>query len=172
MNIKAIDTKYKNRLFRSRLEARWAVFFDVLGIEWDYEPEGYQLPSGKYLPDFFLSEVHYDVFVEVKAGQFTQEEITKCDELSAMTGKDVAMVSGMPAAIGYPAKMRQGDGDNNLEILFWRATGHRDNSGKWVWPSNSEVESIAADPIYQDAVLKAASARFEHGETGIPNRLK
>lgn len=53
--MKAINTLYKNRLFRSRLEARWAVFFDALGIEWEYEKEGYDLGvAGWYLPDFWL----------------------------------------------------------------------------------------------------------------------
>ena len=38
MNIKPIETIYKGYRFRSRLEARWAVFFDALGIEYEYEP--------------------------------------------------------------------------------------------------------------------------------------
>ena len=51
--IKPIETCYNGYRFRSRLEARWAVFFDTLGIEYEYEPQGYCLPSGKpYLPDF------------------------------------------------------------------------------------------------------------------------
>lgn len=41
--IKAIETEYKGYRFRSRLEARWAVFFDALGVEWVYEPEGFDL---------------------------------------------------------------------------------------------------------------------------------
>jgi len=50
---KAIETEYNGYRFRSRLEARWAVFFDALGIDYEYEPEGYGLESGKkYLPDF------------------------------------------------------------------------------------------------------------------------
>lgn len=74
--IKAIETQYKGYRFRSRLEARWAVFFDALGIEYQYEPEGFEdvvwdgwsseWVDGKliehqeepkivrYLPDFFL----------------------------------------------------------------------------------------------------------------------
>ena len=40
--IKAIETTYKGYRFRSRLEARWAVFFETLGIRWKYENEGYQ----------------------------------------------------------------------------------------------------------------------------------
>ena len=52
-DIKPIETIYNGYKFRSRLEARWAVFFDSLGVEYEYEPEGFELPSGKrYLPDF------------------------------------------------------------------------------------------------------------------------
>lgn len=52
--INPIETLYNGIRFRSRLEARWAVFFDALEIKWEYEPEAYSLPSGNYLPDFFL----------------------------------------------------------------------------------------------------------------------
>jgi hypothetical protein len=52
--VKAIETAYKGYRFRSRLEARWAVFFDALGIVWEYEKEGFELPSGRYLPDFWI----------------------------------------------------------------------------------------------------------------------
>lgn len=53
MDIKPIETVYKGYRFRSRLEARWAVFFDEAGIEWEYEPEGFMMEDGtKYLPDF------------------------------------------------------------------------------------------------------------------------
>lgn len=39
-DFKAVETVYKGYLFRSRLEARWTIFFDSLGIKWEYEPEG------------------------------------------------------------------------------------------------------------------------------------
>lgn len=50
--IKAIPTRYKGYHFRSRLEARWAVFFDAMGLKWEYEPEGFDLDGELYLPDF------------------------------------------------------------------------------------------------------------------------
>jgi hypothetical protein len=51
--ITPIQTRYRGYRFRSRLEARWAVAFDAMGLRWEYEPEGFVLPSGKhYLPDF------------------------------------------------------------------------------------------------------------------------
>lgn len=50
--IKPIETHYKGYRFRSRLEARWAVFFETLGWQWEYEPEGFDLEGTWYLPDF------------------------------------------------------------------------------------------------------------------------
>lgn len=65
--MKPIETIYKGYRFRSRLEARWAVFFDTLGVKWDYELEGFELPSGRYLPDFLLHFDDGDVWAEVKS---------------------------------------------------------------------------------------------------------
>ncbi len=64
--LKAISTSYAGCEFRSRLEARWAVFFDAMKIEWQYEPEGFILsPFGEwYLPDFYLPDLGY--WIEVK----------------------------------------------------------------------------------------------------------
>ena len=69
--IRAIETGYAGYRFRSRLEARWAVFFDTLGITWQYEAQGYQFqsriwhgPDFWYLPDFWLPGV--SVHAEVK----------------------------------------------------------------------------------------------------------
>lgn len=62
---RAITTRYKGYAFRSRLEARWAVFFDHLGIRWEYEPEGFELGNGlRYLPDFWLPD--WGLWVEIK----------------------------------------------------------------------------------------------------------
>lgn len=72
---KPIETHYNGYRFRSRLEARWAIFFDTLGIKYEYEPEGYQLSDGTlYLPDFYLPESKQ--FFEVK-GVMTEKDIHK-----------------------------------------------------------------------------------------------
>lgn len=62
--VKAIETTYKGYRFRSRLEARWAVFFDALGVGWQYEPQGFTNGADTYLPDFYLPESK--TWVEVK----------------------------------------------------------------------------------------------------------
>lgn len=84
--MKAIETEYAGCRFRSRLEARWAVFFDAAGVEWAYEVEGYELPSGRYLPDFWLPDIG---FYEVKGQKPTDDEDRKASELAELTGKRV-----------------------------------------------------------------------------------
>jgi hypothetical protein len=79
-SIKAIETVYAGHRFRSRLEARWAVVLDALGIEWRYEEEGYDLGElGWYLPDFWLPKLN--TYLEVKANAPTSEERSKLRRL-------------------------------------------------------------------------------------------
>lgn len=66
-NLQLIETLYKGVRFRSRLEARWAVMFDLLGAKWLYEPEGFKLPlTGAYLPDFKIELHGVSFWVEIK----------------------------------------------------------------------------------------------------------
>jgi hypothetical protein len=51
---RAIPTRYKEILFRSKLEADWAISLDGYGIEWEYEPEGRYFGGVYYCPDFWL----------------------------------------------------------------------------------------------------------------------
>jgi len=62
--VNPVETVYNGYRFRSRLEARWAVFFDAGYIRYEYEPEGYETAVGRYLPDFYLPD--FDTHVEVK----------------------------------------------------------------------------------------------------------
>jgi hypothetical protein len=61
MEIHAIETVYEGYRFRSRLEAKWACVFDVLGWEWQYEP----IDLKGYIPDFVL-DFYKPILVEVK----------------------------------------------------------------------------------------------------------
>lgn len=89
---KPIETRYKGYHFRSRLEARWAVFFDELGIEYQYEPEGYGLGGIPYLPDFWLPEQKY--FFEVKGEDPTEDELEKAKRLALYAQKIVYIAAG------------------------------------------------------------------------------
>jgi len=154
--IKAIDTLYKGYKFRSRLEARWAIFFDELGFVWEYEYEGFNLKSGYYLPDFYLPEYH--IFLEVKPIVFNEIESIKCGELSSLCvfekgQPDVILLDGQPDKKSYkcfhegkecsPAILTSG----KFKPLYW----------------NYDFD----DEYFKDEVLainKARKARFEFSE--------
>lgn len=92
--IKAIETNYKGYKFRSRLEARWAVFFDTAGIAWEYEPEGYVLSDGrKYLPDFYLP--NENLFVEVKGVSPNDDVWEKLEKFSDEKDAPLLVVIGI-----------------------------------------------------------------------------
>lgn len=87
MNIKPIETYYNGFRFRSRLEARVAVFLDALGIKYYYELEGYRLQDGTmYLPDFYLPD--QDFFLEVK-GVMQNTDMNKITQLHSESGRGV-----------------------------------------------------------------------------------
>lgn len=168
--IKAIETHYKGYRFRSRLEARWAVFFEAEGIEWEYEKEGFSLPSGPYLPDFWLPQVN--MWAEVKGREFTAREIHLCSELAFLSGNPCLLLQGMPDECAYwacePVSWYEDDeppywGDyfiNNWyldERRFFSCTGESGKPPKPI-PAKHWLE------VAEDSVQAARSARFEHGE--------
>jgi hypothetical protein len=69
--IEAKPTYYNYTLYRSRLEAKWAAFFDFLGWEYEYEPE----PFKTWSPDFVIHTI--DAYVEVKPLYLWGEAIEK-----------------------------------------------------------------------------------------------
>lgn len=115
---KAIETRYKGFRFRSRLEARWAVFFDTLGVEYHYEPEGYELPDGTwYLPDFFLPAE--DCYFEIKGPAPTDEDWNKAGQLAYATQKFVNILSGQVG--DHTLSFARPKRDPDPELLRWLA---------------------------------------------------
>lgn len=94
--IKAIETIYNGYRFRSRLEARWAVFFDELNIKYEYEPEGFMLSDGtRYLPDFYLSDFGY--YVEVKGyNDHLLSDLCKVKKFTKEAKAAVIILSNIP----------------------------------------------------------------------------
>jgi hypothetical protein len=106
--IKAIDTRYKGYLFRSRLEARWAVFFDQMGWSWDYEPEGFELGGTQYLPDFKVAIPRGDhTWFEVKPRE--TEIDPKFDAFFKLLTKETIW--------GNAAQLLRGDPVDHLERI-------------------------------------------------------
>jgi hypothetical protein len=160
--IKAISTAYKGYLMRSRLEARWAIFFDALNIKWEYEPEGFKFDGVRYLPDFYLPTFDGGMFVEVKF-KFTKEEDIKCMKLCLHTQKKVMLAEGIPSEKVieyydyYNAFANKYDGHPNFDKAAYE-------NRMWACPGWIYLEEYQQDiyPEYFDAIKAARSARFEH----------
>ena len=128
--MRTIETHWNNYHFRSRLEAQWAVFFDTVGIAYQYEPEGYDLsqticPSDEhnsaecvcreranlqqknawYLPDFFLSNVGLRGYQGLGLffevkGIANEKDDDRCVLLGALTGRPVILAALAPFVHG------------------------------------------------------------------------
>jgi hypothetical protein len=170
--IKAIETVYNGYKFRSRLEARWAVFFDELGVRYTYEQEGYDLHyNGPYLPDFALFDKEKKYLVEIKPMPEPHHEPAKPElldkdatrkaiELSMMVGGTVILIFGDPLE----------------HVSFWYWNGLLDLTGGSVGFDGSEVHvcmrhGFKPSPdwpemefMYKEQAMVARQARFEHGE--------
>jgi hypothetical protein len=90
--MKAIETIYKGYRMRSRLEARYGIFFDSLGVKWEYEKEGFDLEGKWYLPDFWLPE--QKCWIEIKGQEPTPAECYKAELLAWLTEKEVFIFAG------------------------------------------------------------------------------
>lgn len=117
-----IETYYDGYKFRSRLEARWAVFLNALDIRYEYEPEGFYLgDSIKYLPDFYLPE--QDTFLEIKPTSYGYRDyedlaetrtFQKCLALAEATGAWVYFISGNPYFEEYSVTAIMPGSDNYI----------------------------------------------------------
>jgi len=86
--MKSYPTRYGGVTFRSRLEARWAAMFDLLGWKWDYEP----LDFNRWIPDFAIYGVK-PVYVEVKpVTEFPQDVAARIDRSGC---PDEVLIVGM-----------------------------------------------------------------------------
>jgi len=93
MNIESIETTHNGINFRSRLEARWTIVFEVLETKYEYEPQLFDFGEIKYIPDFWLPE--HKRWIEIKGEMPTKVQIQKAQLLSEETKQDVVILSGL-----------------------------------------------------------------------------
>jgi len=102
-----IPTSFDGYTFRSRLEARWAVFFKLRRIQYKHEHQGFRLKGGLwYLPDFFLPE--HPCFIEIKPDSILDnpEEQEKLAALLHIWNEDRNRPGSLYAFVGEPRKER------------------------------------------------------------------
>ncbi|GGK61876.1 hypothetical protein Sme01_03730 [Sphaerisporangium melleum] len=190
MTINPIETRYAGCRFRSRLEARHAVFFDHLGLQWEYEPQGFHTSAGPYLPDFRILQggVEEPLWIEVRPvdvsrdlGPFlafgfndeTGEVLHQAYRVGDLPdpkrivddwGTPGVGEALSPADDGAPYFWCVCASGQHVGIEF-EARGHRIKCA-----CNRSIEGdwghTARHPRLLEAFAAARSARFEHGESG------
>lgn len=176
--IKAIETHYDGRRFRSRVEARWAVFFNHLGLDYDYEREGFDLDGEWYLPDFYLPA--FLMWIEVKGVAPTPREQSLCRSLRDKTGQRVLIAVGPPQPHAHQIIAFEPDGSERSDCVFladrrnegqyWLGTGSDAYLMDW-WtlgpdvgpPHDREpIVNLRLDAAYREATVE----RFDRTGTG------
>lgn len=185
--VRPIESGYAGCRFRSRLEARWAVFFDTMGIPWQYEPQGFTLSDGrKYLPDFLLPEC--GTWVEVKGGADRLDR-----SLIEQAARDLPAIAPQPGCESGPRLMLLGPiprpqpgGDYGWPSLdadgmigCYGFSTYYKNRRPW-WLPCSYYPGDHPGPLVpcfvddhdgaQEAYGVARAARFEYGDTGADIR--
>lgn len=162
--IQAIETSYAGCRFRSRLEARWAVFFDEIGAAWAYEPQGFVVGGRPYLPDFQLTDC--GVWVEVKGSEGNLDKdlmLAAAQELpEAKDGPRLLILGPMPAPLKPGPKNWKGgtdydwgwmgldygpdfDGGFSIESRWWGFGSYLKNRRPWVLINVSTATPFECD---------------------------
>ena len=116
-DVTPIPTEYNGIVFRSRLESRWAKFFDIFYIPYEYESEGFKDGDKKYLPDFYLPttwlrDFQQGVHLEIKPeGYDTLQDDYKW---SVMLKKQFVVCFGNPPPYHHYSKT-----ESSLQIYPW-----------------------------------------------------
>lgn len=183
MAVSAIETQWRGFRFRSRLEARWAIFFDASEIEFHYELEGLRVDTAigrlNYLPDFWLPRAGQ--WAEVK-GFLNPDNIPRIVGLASAMGEceqghDTAFLGDIPrqGQMHWPVQLHYHDGD--LWAVPWdpwaRGCPMTRVRGLKV-PPQPDQDTVTLllggflgwQPDWaEEGLARARQARFEWGET-------
>lgn len=116
-SFQAIATTYQGIRFRSRLEAKWAAWFDAVSWPWVYEPVDLQ----GYIPDFVLMFPAGSIAVEVKpAFAWADVAASAAPKIEASGWTEDALIVG--ASLFDPSDE-------------WERCAHRWDPGGWDAPA-------------------------------------
>lgn len=132
-NVRSYATTYAGSRFRSRLEARWAAFFDLIGWRWTYEP----FDTNGYVPDFLIHG-QASLLIEIGPCEFLSEFSDKAakprdlDRPVLILGIDPLILNqGRPDAwplVGYLTDDNWGSGPSQAR---WASCRKCEQLGVW-----------------------------------------
>jgi hypothetical protein len=157
--------------FRSRLEARWALFLDALGVSWSYEEEWFLLLGTGYTPDFRLTG-YPRTWLEVKPEGIEVDE-SRYREF-ARRGERLILCVGTPWPSEYQDTLFVGDQrEAGLAFALGR-TNHaeiwlmREYPEPWAVPLPSHVTGGEHWPMMHCHRLREAYAHARSFEFWTP----
>jgi hypothetical protein len=151
-----LETVYRGYRFRSRLEARWAVAFDTLDWTWEYEPQGFDLPNGNYLPDFSVELPWGEKrWWEIKPGRLRTDGLDCWVDLDARWLELVALSRrSLVVAFGIP-----GPDDAIWDVHYLHPAAPATVRVSYNHGPSTEHELT---PAWRAAFAAGRAARFEH----------
>lgn len=164
--MRAIQTIYAGDCFKSRLEARWAMFFRCLGIEYIYEKESFGLLSGWYVPDFWLCKER--IWIEVKPRFSDRLDTMRYVELARSTGNPLVCLMGKPEKGKYDVLVFTPSGRGQLDRGILAESVRREGGlvlvkGGYGWEfcNNSRIYRLPSNQV------DAANSRIEQAESRV-----
>lgn len=151
-----IGLRNERRYFESLLEARWALTFELMGIEWRYEPQRFELRAGyTYTPDFYLEDIgwieikpEFDALLEAepKLRAFTEE---KHDLISAQHKTRFFSITAPYPSFALPGKLIS-------TVVEWLPDGYRSGGKAYaittICAAHALNFQIAYPELYSDHV--------------------
>lgn len=174
MFIKPIETEYQGYKFRSRLEARWAVFLDAAGIKYEYEKEGFELgDAGRYLPDFYLPDIK--TWLEIKPNADIQKVYLAgkvCPDWrkgiafpgSSITGPDMSRIlHGDDGDLhAYNSEWQHGLREYHAEVLKLCFEQIRASDVFFAWINSPDCHGTLVELGYAKAIGKPVYIGFDN----------
>jgi hypothetical protein len=116
--IPAQPCHYNGITYRSRLESQWAMGFDTLELKYFYEPARVELPSGSYVPDFYLPDLK--AWVEIKSERPWNGHTCRnlCSELARHTGRRAFLILGTFLHQGREYEIEVFDPDGSQDYSY------------------------------------------------------
>ena len=181
--MRAIETEHDGHVFRSRIEARWSVFFNEAGLQYEYEKQGFHLNGRRYLPDFWLPKPCW--WIEIKGTRPGGRERRLARRLMRESGCNTYIFYGSPATVeqgGFPVWTFPALGEEQqnergqyvlqhlarilvaIELGFWIEPADADQAQEarlleWDWMGR-----------FHHSLDAGRKARFEHEQVGAPRQ--
>ena len=145
------ETFYAGIKMRSRLEARWAIFFDALELKWQYEPRTFRTPDGGYIPDFYI-RARRPYWLEAKGKEPEERDYTRARAVETETRLKLRFLVG-----SIPEFSVNGTLPHTTVRVY--------SGGKWrpaVWKAGWNPARV------EDALAIARSAHADENDVMVP----